>query len=707
MLGLCDESLEDKCRFGGPSFDGCQDPQHVLPAFVDSAPVDFAGDRVSDVGVFSVFSRLPDLQIAASYTGVQLDVEQAGKAEHQVRFTRAIADVDERILARAAMQRAHQHVDGFGDIAQQCLCKHADAVGRHVLVQQRALAIPVSVVLACDQAVFQGSHLHGVGHQDAGISQAPGRQRSLVGIRQGLGRIHECLDCHVSSAHVDDLVFRQSNRPRGLGGPTVATVCVQRCQHLRQSLGLGHVLAARGRTEAVQKPGPALAVQQHVQDGDLRHRFGERPGDPFHPPRLRLAGQPREAKTPVGMDPESPLVGLVLLVEPGQPVRELAAQRIVVCRRLCGMTQACCMHFIVVQELLARQQVIGHGCVPTRLSYRQCSVCQAGGGLVQKPKLVGHLPHPGDPLRITLAFDGPALPRRFQELGRASIQRQDLDSRLGVLFRKAQSPGKRIVGAGRAHRQQAVKIRKESPKSRVVILELLDVGLAPARTVLELLVQSLELVSTSEGVNAPPELMLRLAGGDDREQLPQDALVALVGFGQGLLLLVGILFRRGLGLFPNADGDVDHGIEHLRVPGHNEAQQKRVPPGRPELPQLGSVVAAGELGQTVDLAPAYPRQGSAVGKISLEVLQSLQLNRQAVGGGHRRRRLEAIERSLPFCGREQGVEAAGVAGVQIPVDPIKHGGIGPRQCLFRQVGHFGGGGKLDTLVAPTLDRGSD
>ena len=136
MLGLGRQSLKNERWLGDTRFDGSEDPHHVLPALVDAIPLDLSGDRLGNVGVVDVVPRPPQLEVSASDARIELDIEQAGEAEHQVRLARSIANVDKRIVALLALQRADQHVNGFGDVAQQCLGERADAVGCHVLIQQ-------------------------------------------------------------------------------------------------------------------------------------------------------------------------------------------------------------------------------------------------------------------------------------------------------------------------------------------------------------------------------------------------------------------------------------------------------------------------------------------------------------------------------------------------------------------------------------------
>ena len=66
--------------------------------------------------------------MSAADTGIQEDVEQAGKAEHEVRFAGAVTDIDHRVIPCAALHRAYQHVNSLRDIAKQGLCEQADAV---------------------------------------------------------------------------------------------------------------------------------------------------------------------------------------------------------------------------------------------------------------------------------------------------------------------------------------------------------------------------------------------------------------------------------------------------------------------------------------------------------------------------------------------------------------------------------------------------
>ena len=148
------------------------------------------------------------------------------------------------------------------------------------------------MVLARNEAVFQGADLHRVSHQDPRITQPLCDRRTEIGIGNRVGCVHEVLDRHITASHVDDLILRQSQCPSRLCWTTVASVCVKCGQRLRNPFRLWHVLAPGRRLKVVQKAGPPMAIQQNVDDGDLGQRVARGLSQFLHACREGLPRQP-------------------------------------------------------------------------------------------------------------------------------------------------------------------------------------------------------------------------------------------------------------------------------------------------------------------------------------------------------------------------------------------------------------------------------
>ena len=211
--------------------------------------------------------------MAAANAGVEQDIEETGEPKNQIGLAGAVTDIDEGIVPGLALHGPDQHMNALGDIAQQRLSEEAHAARGDMLIKQRAFSAQVAVVLTCNQAVLQGAHLSRISQEHMDIAQAFGHGRLLVGMRKDGRGFHQMLSGHVAPASIDDLALIDIQSPGGLGGTAVAPVGVECRQHVTDPFLFGHILASRGRFKGIHESGPALAIQEEVEDGNLRKRL--------------------------------------------------------------------------------------------------------------------------------------------------------------------------------------------------------------------------------------------------------------------------------------------------------------------------------------------------------------------------------------------------------------------------------------------------
>src|SRR5208337_4716410 len=144
---------------------------------------------------------------------------------------------------------------------------------------------------------------------------------------------------------------------------------------------------------------------------------------------------------------------------------------------------------------------------------------------VEKPELVGYLQHPHNTSSAAVSLHGLVLPWRLEKLHGATLDRQVGLVGGGMQPGEGLRPRDGVVRSRCAERHQPVPIGKETPQSRIVVFQFVEIRCVPAWGVVQAVLDAAVFLARLVLVDGMPEILRTAVSVDYGKELGERVLM--------------------------------------------------------------------------------------------------------------------------------------------------------------------------------------